>query len=180
MTLLVKRYPDAKMGSKLHALKTGETVEVRGPNKQWVFEKGKYKHYGMIAGGTGITPLMQATQHILQNDDARVSMVTFNKTGEDVLLRTELSRLEVKYPGRFEVVHMVESGSTVAALQGSASAALFKEFLPKPSEDVLVMICGRKEMTEAVAGSKTPDFKQGVVGGYLKELGYSESQVWKV
>jgi len=182
ITLLVKKYPDAKMGTKLHSLKPGETVEVRGPNQQWTFDQGKYSHYGMVAGGTGITPLMQAAEYILQHDRAaQVTMVTCNKTPEDVLLRKRLALLEVSSGGRFKVFHVVEQGASVQELEGTAtSMELLKGLLPAPGPGVLVMVCGRKEMTEAVAGAKTPDFKQGEVDGLLKKLGYWTAQVWKV
>lgn len=181
ITLLVKRYDNAKMGTKLHSLKVGETVEVLGPKQQCAIETGKYAHYGMVAGGTGITPLIQATEHILNNDTAKVTMVTFNKTSQDVLLRKKLAHFEVKYPDRFKVVHVVESDASVTDLEGSANSdELLKELLPAPGPGVMIMVCGRKEMTEAVAGPKTPDFKQGEVGGILKKLGYWSQQVWKL
>jgi cytochrome-b5 reductase len=181
ITLLVKRYPDAKMGTALHSLKIGGTVEVKGPNKQWSLEKGKYQHVAMVAGGTGITPLIQASEFILANDGAKVTMVTFNKTSDDVLLQDTLTKLEVMYAGRFTVVHAVESGATMNQVEGTpTSAELMKALLPPPADGTLVMICGRPPMTAAVAGPKTPDFKQGDIGGVLKDLGYSSEQVWKV
>jgi cytochrome-b5 reductase len=44
---------------------------------------------------------------------------------------------------------------------------------------VKVMVCGRAEMTAAIAGPKTKDYKQGEVGGILKEFGYTTDQIWK-
>merc|ERR1712224_72184 len=39
LTLLVKRYGEgAKMGSIMHNLKPGQSIEVKGPNQQWPFE----------------------------------------------------------------------------------------------------------------------------------------------
>lgn len=169
------------MGSKLHSLKVGETVEVRGPNMQWSIEKGKYKHVGMMAGGTGITPLIQTAEHILKHDTAKVTMLTFNKTSQDVLLRNQLVQLSTMFPDRFQVVHVVESNPSLTELEGSpTSTELLKTFLPPPEEGSLVMVCGRPAMTAAVAGKKAPDFSQGDVGGVLKTLGYSSEQVRKV
>lgn len=185
VTILVKKYDGAQMGTKLHSLQVNEEVEVKGPNQQWKCEPGKYKHYAMVAGGTGITPLIQASEHILKSDTASVTMLTFNKTPDDVLLRKHLAQLQVMYPGRFKVVHFVEAltSSFLAGdcLEASASSPdALKDFLPAPADGVLVMVCGAKGMTAAVAGSKAPDFSQGDVGGVLKTLGYSESHVWKV
>ena len=41
------------------------------------------------------------------------------------------------------------------------------------------MTCGPKPMVAAIAGAKTPDFKQGEGGGLLAELGYTTDMVWK-
>lgn len=163
------------MGSKIHSLKVGESVEVRGPNQQWTFEKGKYSHYAMIAGGTGITPLFQATGHILKNDKgASVTMLTLNKTENDVLLKSELAELKSKYGMRFRIVHK----------QGEPTPEMLHEVLPGPWMSIpgplLVMVCGRKEMTAMIAGAKASDFSQGELGGLLKELDYKAEQVWKV
>jgi len=182
VTLLVKKYDDSKVAAKLHALQKGQTVEVKGPNQQWTFESGKYSHYAMVAGGTGITPLIQATENILKNGTAKITFLTFNKTPDDVLLKQELEMLTKTYPGRLEITHHVESGEVAGYTQAGRCCMrrVLTAKLPKPGEGVLVMVCGRKEMTEAVAGPKTPDFKQGDVDGVLKSLGYESKHVWKV
>lgn len=182
LTLLVKKYDDSKVGAKLHALQKGEAVEVKGPNQQWTFQSGKYSHYAMVAGGTGITPLIQAAEDILKNGTAKITFLTFNRTPDDVLLKQELEMLKITHPGRLEIAHHVESGEGTGCSQAGRCCMrrILKDKLPKPGEGVLVMVCGRKEMTEHVAGPKTPDFKQGEVDGVLKSLGYESKHVWKV
>jgi len=174
LTLLVKKYADSKMGTHLHGLKVGETLEVKGPNRQWNFEPGKYEEYAMIAGGTGITPLIQAVDHILNKSDAHVMMICANKTPEDTLLHQELESMKIIFPKRFNVKYVIEN------TDGRLDKELLKQVLPPPTRNVLVMVCGRPPMTGAVAGPKTKDFKQGEVGGLLADLGYSSAQVWKL
>ncbi|CAE8623475.1 unnamed protein product [Polarella glacialis] len=176
ITLLVKRYPDSKVGGALHDLKPGEAVEVRGPNQQWQFQEGKYTEYAMVAGGTGLTPLIQCAGHVLAKDAAaKVKLVTFNKTADDVLLKAELAQLQKVFPGRLKVVHVVE------AVEGRPTKELLQKLLPSPKGGkVLVMVCGRKEMTQEIAGAKAKDFSQGELGGMLKELGFDKEHVWKV
>ncbi|CAE8684722.1 unnamed protein product [Polarella glacialis] len=175
ITLLVKRYPDSKVGGALHDLKPGEAVEVRGPNQQWQFQEGKYTEYAMVAGGTGLTPLIQCAGHVLAKDAAaKVKLVTFNKTADDVLLKAELAQLQKVFPGRLKVVHVVE------AVEGRPTKELLQKLLPSPKGGkVLVMVCGRKEMTQEIAGAKAKDFSQGELGGMLKELGFDKEHVWK-
>lgn len=177
LTLLVKRYgSSAKAGSALHGLKPGQDVEIRGPNQQWRFEEGKYSNYVLIAGGTGITPLFQAAGYVLAHDQAAtVTMYTFNKTAEDTLLVDDLKDLQAIYGGRIRVYHITDDGS------GRPSSDLLRKVLPGiHAEKLLIMVCGPKSMTEAVAGAKAKDFSQGDLGGILKDLGYTSHQVWKV
>ena len=54
-----------------------------------------------------------------------------------------------------------------------------KEHLPGPSDDALIFVCGPPGFYNVISGGKTPDYKQGPLTGYLKELGYNESQVFK-
>lgn len=179
-TLLVKKYPGSKMGTALHALKPGDTVEAKGPNIQWAWSKGKYSEYGFVAGGTGITPIMQALHTILHHDTATVKLVCFNKSPSDVLLTQDLQSLQKAFGARLTITHVTEAGSVEGGRSGRVSSALLKELLPPPGAGVWVMCCGRADMTAAVAGPKNKDFTQGEVKGLLAELGYNSDHVWKL
>lgn len=180
-TLLVKKYEGGKMGSHLHALSPGDVLEAKGPNRQWQFEAGKFAEYGMIAGGTGLTPIMQATRYILANDTATVSMLCFNKTPEDILLQDELNALQKAYPDRFTVHHVVEAGDVAGQhLHGLCDAGLVRTYMPEPGQKTMVMLCGRASMKDLIAGPKAKDWSQGELGGILARLGYDQESVWKL
>lgn len=190
-TLLVKRYGEgAKMGSVMHELQAGQGIEVKGPNQQWKYEKGKHKHFGLVAGGTGLTPLIQVARSILENDDATVTILSANKSTGDALLVADLSSMQAAYPGRLKVAHIVECRGTPPTKenfweyyymrQGSLTKDVLKEVLPAPGPGVFIMVCGPGGMTGAVAGPKAKDYTQGELTGFLKELGYATDQVWKI
>lgn len=179
VTLVVKRYDESKMGSAMHSLKPGDVVEAKGPNQQWSWKKGKFAHYGMIAGGTGLTPIIQATTHILKHDSSKVTLVCFNQTPADILLKEELEGLAEAYPGRLTVHHVLEKGGR-GALQGRVRPSLLALVLPPPGKTSYIMTCGRKEMTETIAGPKAKDWTQGPLGGMLSKMGYEKAHVWKV
>lgn len=178
------------MGTKLHSLQAGDKIEFKGPNQQWDgWEEGKFRHYYFVAGGTGITPLMQACEFIVANDNpyTEITFITFNKSQEDILLHKELEALKDKAGPRFEVKHCIESGSARSvSMHGynlaskEEMAKVLKQLLGDCCASKFVMICGRKEMTEHVAGPKTPDFKQGELGGILKDMNWKKENVWKV
>lgn len=91
------------MSQRLDALKIGDTIDVKGPVGEIVYQhpgqlliKGKKRivtHLAMMAGGTGITPMYQVLKAILTNpdDDTICSLIYANQTPEDILLRKEVS-----------------------------------------------------------------------------------------
>lgn len=175
-TILVKKYEGARIGGKLHELQAGQTIGVKGGFQQWTFEPFKYAHYGMVAGGTGITPLIQAASHILEHDStAKVTLLCANKSPRDVLLQGDLAALQKRFGSRLVIHHHIDSvaGSPV-------SEEVLKRFMPAAAPGVLIMVCGPGGMVSAVAGPKAKDFTQGEVGGFLKDMGYSQVHIWKV
>ena len=58
LELVIRCYPDGKLtGQYLVNLKVGDYVEFRGPTGVMRYRKGMCKSIGMVAGGTGITPM---------------------------------------------------------------------------------------------------------------------------
>jgi len=110
------KFPDGgKMSQHLESMKVGDTIDVRGPLGSFVYEgKGKFTiggkekkvtDFGMIAGGTGITPHYQVIKAILKDkeDSTRMHLLFANQTEEDILLRKELDQLAKDYPKKFRV-----------------------------------------------------------------------------
>ena len=111
------KFPDGgKMTQYLENLPIGDTIDVRGPsglliyNGKGVFDikedkKGpsknvQVKQLSMIAGGTGITPIMQLVRAVFRDpeDETCLSLLFANQTGEDILLRNELGEVQKKHP----------------------------------------------------------------------------------
>lgn len=68
LRLVIKMYPDGLLtGKYLEHLKVGDQIEVRGPKGAMRYRKGMVKEMGMIAGGTGITPMYQVRLTLLSN-----------------------------------------------------------------------------------------------------------------
>jgi cytochrome-b5 reductase len=47
----------------MHSLKEGDSVNVKGPFAKLDYQANKYKKIGMVAGGTGIAPMIQVGFH---------------------------------------------------------------------------------------------------------------------
>uniref|UniRef100_A0A8D0R018 NADH-cytochrome b5 reductase n=1 Tax=Sus scrofa TaxID=9823 RepID=A0A8D0R018_PIG len=115
-----------KMSQYLESMKIGDTIEFRGPNGLLVYQgKGKFairpdkksspviktvKSVGMIAGGTGITPMLQVIRAIMKDpDDHTVCHLLFaNQTEKDILLRPELEELRNEHSARFKLWYTVD------------------------------------------------------------------------
>lgn len=97
--LLVKSYPTGNISKHLASLKLGQTIKVRGPKGQFVYTPNMVRHFGMIAGGTGITPMLQIIRAITTNPDDRtqVDLIFANVNKEDILLKEDLDELAQKH-----------------------------------------------------------------------------------
>lgn len=102
-----------------------------------------------------------------------------NIAEEDILLRKQLDDRASKHPN-FKVHYVLEkppagwTGST-----GYITKDVLQKYMPAPSSDSLVMVCGPPPMMKAISGAKAPDYTQGEVDGLLKDLGYTKEQVFK-
>ena len=83
------KFPDGgKLSQYLDAMKPGDTIDVRGPSGRLQYKRGglfeisvdkktppvtkRAKRIGMIAGGTGITPMYQLIKDICSQNPAEV------------------------------------------------------------------------------------------------------------
>jgi cytochrome-b5 reductase len=96
------------MGRHLCSLKAGDTIMMKGPWKRLEYEANKYKKIGMIAGGTGLTPMLQVLREVLNNplDKTKVTLVYGNQSEDQILLKDRLDAMAKD--ARFNVVYTVD------------------------------------------------------------------------
>lgn len=184
--LLVKRYPKGKMGTHMFAMKPGETLLLKGPFEKFEYKAGMWKHVGMIAGGTGITPMFQVIRSILENpkDKTLVSLIYANNQRKDILLANELTEIAKTYNNFNMYLTLLDVPHRWLGGIGYVNAAMVTTFMPKPGDrNTKVLVCGPPPMLQAVCGDKQFEAgkqpQQGPLGGILKEMGYKEEQVFK-
>lgn len=179
--LLIKIYPEGKMSQHLASLKPGDVLEVKGPIEKLRYVPNLKKKIGMIAGGTGITPMLQVIKAILKNpdDNTQVSLIYANVSPDDILLKGELDRLSAIYPN-LKVYYTVDNPSkNWRGGSGFISKDMIVKGLPGPAEDILILVCGPPGMMQHISGDKAKDRSQGELSGLLKQLGYTEEMVYK-
>ena len=66
LELVIKRYEEGKMSQHIHSLKPGDTLDFKGPIMGTYIIPNEFESIGLIAGGTGITPMLQvhAPRHV--------------------------------------------------------------------------------------------------------------------
>ncbi|XP_043700811.1 NADH-cytochrome b5 reductase-like protein [Telopea speciosissima] len=179
--LLIKIYPEGKMSQHLASLKPGDLLEVKGPIEKLRYTPNMKKNIGMIAGGTGITPMLQIIDAIVKNpdDNTKVSLIYANVSPDDILLKEKLDILSTSHPN-LKVFYTVDNPSkNWRGGKGYISKDMAVKGLPGPGEDSLILVCGPPGMMKHISGDKAKDRSQGEVSGLLKGLGYTEQMVYK-
>jgi cytochrome-b5 reductase len=180
--LVIKSYPEGKMSKHIGQLKVGDKLSIKGPLAKLEYKPNMRKRIGMIAGGAGVTPILQVAQEILKNPDdkTQISLIFANQTPDDILLKDRIDSWVAKNPDRFKVYYTVDRPNPAwKGGVGFVNDKMVTDNLPKPGDDSLILVCGPPPMMKHISGDKTPDFKQGELTGLLKKLGYSESNVYK-
>jgi len=183
VTFLIKKYDTGKLTPFLHNLKVGDKIKIKGPLQKIAYKSNEHEQIAMIAGGSGITPMYQVLDHALKipEDNTKFKLIFANVTPADILLRQEFDQFKKAYPDRFDVVYVVDrpvEGWTGPI--GYVNADLIKQHVTPASagNKVKVYICGPPGQVASIAGKKD-GYNQGQVAGILKELGYTEDQVFK-
>ncbi|CAK0832639.1 unnamed protein product [Prorocentrum cordatum] len=179
--LLVKVYKDGKMSQYMNSMPIGDSLDFKHIDKnvkiQYPFGRKKLT---MLAGGTGITPMMQALHAILgtPGDTTEVTLIFGNKLPQDIMCLELIEDWASRKPERLKVVHILSDVGEDAGWKGARgfiTKDVVKEHAAPPSEDTLVMVCGPPPMYAALCGARD----DAEVTGALAELGYRKEHVFK-
>jgi len=58
-------YPTGAMSQHVDKLEIGDYMEMRGPKGRMTYKPNMKKNIGMIAGGSGITPMLQVCDDVI-------------------------------------------------------------------------------------------------------------------
>lgn len=86
----------------------GATLEILRPSGAFT-PKSLDEDVLLLAGGSGITPVMSILKSCLRAGTGSVALVYANRDEQSVIFRDELAALADEYPDRFTVVHWLES-----------------------------------------------------------------------
>ena len=181
-------FPDGGfMSQKVDQLEIGETFKFKGPNgrltyigngefniKQLKSQGGElvtknYKNIGMIAGGSGITPMVPIIRTVLSSktDNTQLDLLFENKKEEDIILRNKLENRQEEFSHQYRFFYTLdEPDGNWNGFSGFIDSDMIKNTMPAPSEDTLILLCGPPKMiSEAVRPN-------------LEELNYSKESIF--
>lgn len=170
----------ASMPHHIDALLPGDTLEFAGPfgslrlnlelsyPGQWMGnmkQLGGVKKIGLIAGGVGISPMIQILRSVFFHDrhDVELKMLYAAEHEEDLVLRDKIRNMEKAHPefqATFVLNHPPES-SHENYVKGFITPDLIKQKMFPPSNDVKIVICGPWKMCQIMKET-------------LDKLGYSK------
>jgi ferredoxin-NADP reductase len=169
LDLTVERIDDGEVSPYLcDELQPGDRLELRGPiGGYFVWEPASGGPLLLVAGGSGVVPLMAMLRQRAAADGGRVPvrLLYSSRSLEEVIYREELDRLAGD-GGGLQVVHTL-TRSRPPGWSGHTrriDAELLAEVAWPPASQPLAYVCGPTRLVEAVAN--------GLVG-----LGYQPARV---
>ena len=165
LSLTVERLKDGEVSPYLSdELRPGDKLELRGPiGGYFVWDVSLGGPLLLVAGGSGIVPLMAMLRHrdaalATAGSDARHQLparLLYSSRGwDEVIYRDELARLAEKDP-TLEVTHTLtrEQPEGWAGFRRRIDRTMLEEVAWPPSEQPRVFICGPTPLVEAVAST---------------------------
>lgn len=172
----------------LNTVNVGDAVEVKGPMGHIKYEgcgkllvdktEHKVDRMTMIAGGTGVAPMLQMIVAVLSNpkDKTKIKFLFANKSEKDILLRYTLDRLQREHPDRFTVHYTIsKAGPDWKGSVGRVSKEMIEKhcFSAEGKKgtirvrdlNIVALLCG------------PPSLEEDTCIPALRELGYSDDKV---
>ncbi|CAA7613551.1 FAD/NAD(P)-binding protein [Magnetospirillum sp. UT-4] len=149
----------------MDALKSGDTVGVRGPfGTAWPVEAAYGQDIVFVAGGVGLAPLRPAIYHAMANRErfGKVVVLYGARTPEDILFRAEVE----KWRGRFDMDVLVTVDRATGKWGGNVGVVT--NLVGRGGFDPLhttAFVCGPEVMMRFVAAA-------------LEKKGVDRSSIW--
>jgi len=151
--LMIKTYEQGNISKHFSLLKIGDNVRIKGPKGQFTYSPNLCREIGMIAGGTGITPMLQIIRAAMKSkvDMTKINLIYANVNEDDILLRRELDDLAESNPTRFYVYYVLNNpppdwdGGV-----GFVTKEQIKHNMPPSTHDIKILMCGPPPMMTAM------------------------------
>jgi ferredoxin-NADP reductase len=153
LELTVERLDDGEVSPYLtDELRQGDRIELRGPiGGYFVWEASQGGPLVLVAGGSGIVPLMAMIRHrAVAGSDADTRLLFSSRSWDDIIYREELGRLS---GNGLTVVHTLTRMQPPdwTGYARRVGGEMLAEVGPGPDERPLAYVCGPTPFVESVA-----------------------------
>ncbi|KAI9593166.1 hypothetical protein BDF19DRAFT_387529 [Syncephalis fuscata] len=193
LQLAVRVYSDGQVSRFIANKNIGDRIEFIGPrlnSYKWQYQPNKYRHVLLMAGGTGVAPMVQLLQYAMidTTDSTQFTLIFAAKNEQDHLLADTLNELAQQYPNRLRIRYLAETLESISPSAWTGGIGrITKTEIEKASiwqggdlRASLAIVCGPPGMMEQVAGRMRSEVDPGPVGGLLAQLGFETPQVIKL
>lgn len=169
----VKRVPGGLFSNFLNEkIFPGKTINILKPLGHFTteFHSKNRRHFFLIAGGSGITPIMGILKSVLVNEPNSIITLIYNSRNEEqIIFKNQLDLLEKANSDRLKVIHNLSQPSeNWTGLKGRLSPALLKGLFAKAEYEE------RYEEVYFVCG---PDGIMKMTREVLEELGVDQDRI---
>ncbi len=157
ITLTIERLDDGEVSPYLtEVLQVGDQLELRGPiGGYFTWHLADGGPLLLIAGGSGIVPLMAMLRHrAAQHSAVAARLLYSSRTFDEIIYRQELEQLAFADP-TLMVTHTLTRSQPAdwAGYRRRIDRAMLAELAWPPSEQPRVFVCGPTSLVETVASA---------------------------
>ncbi|MEM7437740.1 MAG: ferredoxin--NADP reductase, partial [Myxococcota bacterium] len=154
----VKRIADGRVSNHLNdSLRAGDTLSVLGPSGNFTVKPHALneRHLVMMAGGSGITPIMCLLETVLREEPrSRVTLIYGNRGWQDIIFRDRLATLCEEVGDRLIVDHVLDQPEAdwtggSGLLTAEVLASRFAKLGIEDGAMVRYFVCGPTPMMDA-------------------------------
>ncbi len=155
LELLVERLEDGEVSPYLSdELRVGDRLELRGPIGGWfTWEAGEGGPLLLVAGGSGIVPLMAMIRHrAATRSKATTHLLYSSRSYEELIYREELDHLAAN-DAALKVVYTLTRVQPPGwtGYSRRIDEEMLREVAPLPEERPLAFVCGPTPLVETAA-----------------------------
>mgnify|MGYP006303213725 FL=1 len=91
-------------------IREGQKMEIMEPMGNFTVsvDKEAERHYVLLGGGSGITPLMSILKSVMAFEpNSKVSLIYCNQNEQSIIFKSQLDKLESEHPDRLHVQHVL-------------------------------------------------------------------------
>ncbi|PRP91048.1 3-ketosteroid-9-alpha-hydroxylase reductase subunit [Enhygromyxa salina] len=152
-SVTIKRVPDGRVSTYLndHAA-PGMRLRALGPSGEFAREPAR--KLVLIAGGSGVTPMMALLRTLLTREPQReLALIYANRSQADVIFADALARLAVEHGPRLAVLHALEQpppswSGAVGRCTGPTLAGMLDDTPLASDPDSEFLLCGPTPMMD--------------------------------